>query len=389
MEWKSAELLEDEGVKVPGSWLKLHYYEAFSILFRFENVLRIFVYTVLKVKIGREWAKTSVDLNGKTVGSILSLAGQRISQEQDMGYLGYHIHSPIMQLTAGELVSIIFSDSNWVQFKDYFPGKKDIIKHKILEILEVRNALAHFRPIKPEDIQVVKQNIGQTLARVETYLSDMTDVTTKVPSNNQSAWYGRSLQLTSKNVKVNSFFSSTESWAKISIRFTSPTIYKRASKDSVWFKPLTLMTNQILKDFKEIYQDAIYVTETSSLRVDEEDDQPFASKSVHLIFSCGTLESNLTIFDGLATLLAAIDTETELIEQETTAQGRYVRSSDARARKRGDWWQIELGSLECEVSTEDPVEYWGDISLRAGIISDVVKYPWMPVSIAKDDFSLF
>jgi hypothetical protein len=34
MEWKSATVKADDSVSIPKSWLFLHYYEAFNILFR-------------------------------------------------------------------------------------------------------------------------------------------------------------------------------------------------------------------------------------------------------------------------------------------------------------------------------------------------------------------
>lgn len=389
MNWKEAENGQDDNIKIPSSWLKLHYYEAFSILFRVENVLRIFVYSVLKCKLGKEWVKTSIDFNGKSIGSVQSLASQRISQEQDMGYISYHIHSPIMQLTAGELIAIIFSDSNWPMFKDFFPGKKDIIKHKLLEIIEVRNALAHFRPIKPEDIQLIKQNLSHTLIRVEKYLTDMTQISTRVPSNNESNWFLVLKQLGTTNIQVNSYFSSSEDWIKVTLRFTSPIIYKRSTKEVVWFKPLTIVTNRLLRDFPDLYSDTVFVSETSSLRVDEDSDQPFAVKSVHFIFSQPNLLETSVFLSVLPKVLDSIETETAVIQQEATAQGKYVRSLDARARKKGDWWALESGVLECEVSSDDPVEYWGDIRFNGDIVSDVPKYPWMPVSVSRDDFFWF
>ena len=56
MEWKSAEEKDFEAYEIPDEWLYLRYYEAFNVLFRIENALRVFVYVVLKSKYLSSWA---------------------------------------------------------------------------------------------------------------------------------------------------------------------------------------------------------------------------------------------------------------------------------------------------------------------------------------------
>ncbi|MDQ6799260.1 MAG: hypothetical protein M3041_00320 [Acidobacteriota bacterium] len=56
MKWTDAEVLNDDVVKIPPNWLFLHYYEALTILFRVENALRMFVYTVLKDEHKGKWS---------------------------------------------------------------------------------------------------------------------------------------------------------------------------------------------------------------------------------------------------------------------------------------------------------------------------------------------
>ncbi|OBU22867.1 hypothetical protein AYY22_07830 [Photobacterium kishitanii] len=59
MDWKKAEVTENESLVIPKRWLHLHYYEALNILFRFENSLRVFVYVILKKKTKRKMDKHS------------------------------------------------------------------------------------------------------------------------------------------------------------------------------------------------------------------------------------------------------------------------------------------------------------------------------------------
>ena len=171
MNWKNAVAKEGNIYDIPTNWLQIHYYDALNILFRFENILRIFVYIVLKNKFGSKWMDCSIEENGKTIGTIEAIAKRRLSQENNMGYISYLIKCPIMQLTAGELVSLVLSESNWCIFKDHFSGSKEVIRSKLLEVIEVRNALAHFRPIKSEDVQLVKLNLNHLFMKIEKYLT--------------------------------------------------------------------------------------------------------------------------------------------------------------------------------------------------------------------------
>ena len=45
MQWKQATIIAG-GLDIPARWVYVHYYEAFNLLFRIENALRIFVYIV-------------------------------------------------------------------------------------------------------------------------------------------------------------------------------------------------------------------------------------------------------------------------------------------------------------------------------------------------------
>ena len=217
MEWNQATKNNEGLFNIPSNWLKIEYFELFSILFRLENVLRVFVYSVLKNNKGKKWLHTTIDFDEKTDGTIESIAKKRITQEQIMGYISYHISSHIMQLTLGELVAIIFSTANWDMFKDFFPGKKEIIKNKFLEIIEVRNALSHFRPVKNDDIQIVKQNITHSLIKVESYLTKMTSANISIPTNYESSWYKALKSYCAQEVRVNAFYSENEEWIRISI----------------------------------------------------------------------------------------------------------------------------------------------------------------------------
>ena len=162
MNWSSAKNLDENNYELPGDWLKIEYFEALNILFRVENSLRIFVYIILKNEFKEKWKDLSVTSDDSETSTIGAIAKRRIVQDKNFAYLGYGISSPLLHLTSGELIRIITSDSYWKHFKNYFPGSKEIIKNKLDEIGNGRNSLAHFRPLKKGDIELVKQNAIHT-----------------------------------------------------------------------------------------------------------------------------------------------------------------------------------------------------------------------------------
>ena len=180
MKWKRAKPIKD-GFNIPQRWVYLIYYEAFNLLFRIENALRIFVYIVLKNELRDKWADAVIDNDEQ--GTLNSLAKKRMSQAQTFGYLGHTITCPVMHLNSGELTRLIVSEAYWKLFKPYFLGSKEIIKSKLDEIGSIRNSLAHFRPIRADDVDVIKQNSKHVLLGIERFLEQVLLQSDVVPTN--------------------------------------------------------------------------------------------------------------------------------------------------------------------------------------------------------------
>lgn len=164
MQWREATEIEGNSVRVPPTWLDLYYYEALNILFRFENSLRIFAYIILKKELGEKWDNAAIS-GGSTIKSETK---KRLTQAREHGYLGYEVSSPMLYLNSGELTTIITSDAYWKHFAPYFKATKQIILNKLNEIGTVRNSLAHFRPLKKDDLDLIKQNTKHVLLEIET-----------------------------------------------------------------------------------------------------------------------------------------------------------------------------------------------------------------------------
>src|SRR5205823_11917525 len=104
-------------------------------------------------------------------GTISSIASKRRTQAGTFGYLGYPISSPLLYLATGELTRLISSEAYWTFFKPYFSAAKQIVTTKFDEINSVRNALAHFRPLREDDIETVKQSSRHILTNIDTALT--------------------------------------------------------------------------------------------------------------------------------------------------------------------------------------------------------------------------
>src|SRR5437763_4359564 len=189
MKFQQATYLENRTLAVPKTWLFPQYYEALTALFRMENALRVLVYIILKNECGAKWAELSVTSDDSQEGTIASIAKRRQAQAGTFGYLCFPISCPIMHLTSGELVRLMTGNGQWKHFKEYFPASREIVKNKLDEIGCVRNALAHFRPLKLEDVALLKQNAQHVLSGVEDTIEEVLGCYTVVPTNTTDEWY--------------------------------------------------------------------------------------------------------------------------------------------------------------------------------------------------------
>jgi Swt1-like HEPN len=246
MDWKSATIKDDGTISIPERWLHLHYYEALNILFRMENALRVFVYVVLKNKFREKWAETTLQTIDDENSTIAATAAKRMAQAKGYGYLGYEISSPLMYLNSGELTRIMTSDSYWNLFKPYFRGKKEIIKTKLDEIGTVRNSLAHFRPLKYDDIELIKQNVKHAFGGIEQSLAEMMQADRVVPTNTTAEWYKNLSTLGSSLCNVRLFQDKSDRWIRIVIEYACVLLHSSGSGDYRTFRVTNLVSPEII-----------------------------------------------------------------------------------------------------------------------------------------------
>lgn len=390
MEWKPVVAAGDGAVKIPERWLHLYYYEALNILFRFENALRLFVYVVLKNKLGKEWDTAALG-DGIT---IRTETRKRIAQAKEHGYLGYEVSSPMLYLNSGELTQIISSDAYWKHFAPFFRATKAVVLTKLQEIGTVRNSLAHFRPIKQDDIDLVKQNSRHVLLEIERCLVQITGITDVVPTNSAVAWYKELKAIGSETLRTNLFSTVDQDWIRLELEYLVPVLQKSPfGQTYVSYRLGSLRTPQILNRYAELRNRCIYLSESPIYARVLEDKSLQATKDLSIVFSREALET------GLAEIAAAIkdialvtEQETALIRQDNLARGELVevKSGSASLKDGADdskFWSTSLESLSTSPNEIDAVEYWGRRwNYSSDFVSSVAQYPWMPSSVSAQEW---
>lgn len=394
MEWKNANTNEQGLLKVPSRWLHLHYYEALNILFRFENSLRVFVYVVLKNNYYEKWKECSFAPPGGDSKSIQSAISKRISQAANFGYLGFDIRAPMMHLTSGELVEIIISDAYWSHFKEYFKGNKEIIKNKLQEIGTVRNSLAHFRPIKSEDIELIKQNTRHTLLGVEECLQNVFNHSLRVPTNTSDQWYKSLSVLGTDHITTIPFHSKDECWVNVKLRFETPTLSKELYGGTyIQYMMAKINTSNIINLHPELTKNVTCVRESITYPVLSEERDLKLSKEMHFVFKKDILEKNYgAIASEFAEVLAKVSEECELLNQDNLARGRLVETASVTAwwqqgeEGKDGAWKFNYKDLWQPYQPEHPDEYWGQLQYTTDVVASCTRYPWMPEDISNSDW---
>jgi hypothetical protein len=393
MDWKTAATKDDGAISIPGRWLHLHYYEALNILFRMENSLRVFVYVVLKNRFKQKWPETALQTADDEQSTIAATAAKRVAQAKGFGYLGYEISSPLMYLNSGELTRIITSETYWELFRPFFRGKKEIIKIKLDEIGTIRNALAHFRPIKYDDIELIKTNVKHAFVGIEECLGRMTSAHRVVPTNTKDAWYKNLITLGSGLCTIELYQNSSEEWVRIEIGYACALLKSLDFKSYRRFTVSNLISPAVIKGFPRLASHCTFVAENIPYIGVDEKSIPEIRKDVSLVFSRTAVEANYQeIRDQIKDVLLKVENETELVKNDNLARGEMIDLASVTAvvktSRDGEshWWDPDASNMKCEFGENDPPEYWGEIGLyTADFIAGSSKYPWMPSPISKEE----
>lgn len=392
MKWESIKKNEDNTFDLPSTWLFTHYFEALNTLFRVENALRVFLFAVLKTTFEEKWLDINVTSDDAKEATIYKIAKQRMTQAKTFGYLGYKIPCPLMYMTSGELIRIITSDSYWKHFNMYFLGSKEIIKTKLEEIGSVRNALAHFRPIKQDDVDLIKQNARHVLSKIEECLVDMMSCANTVPTNTSDDWYKELRTLGTDHCTLSFNQSNDEKWIMITILYYCPVIGERGSRHYRTDRVLSIKTSSILQIFPILQGSLVFLAEELRRPIMKENGPQYC-KQLKMLFSRELLNRKYKeVKIEVENILFKISEEINLLKDDNLARGELVRGITVRSQwnkhedKDTGYWSFDYESLRCEVNEDDPPEYWGTIGyIEKDYVTSTEDYPWMPVSVSKSN----
>lgn len=386
MNWKEAKNTENNIYDLPGHWLKIEYFEALNILFRVENLLRMFVYIILKDEYKDKWKDLSVTSDDDENSTIGAIAKKRLSQDKNYAYLGYVITSPLLHLTSGELIRIITSDSYWKLFKKYFPGSREIIKNKLDEIGNVRNSLAHFRPLKKGDIELVKQNSNHTLSIIEKTIIEYISCPDIVPTNTDEDWYKELITIGIPDIAISFKQSKNEEWIKLFIEFTPP----KLSEEEKWLgysiRTTNLKTDNLLINYPSFSKYIISCTEKRPYSYVKEPQNGKIEKIISLTFSRKTISANHSkIKSELEKILLEITKELALVQKDNLARGKLIEVISCYFEKGEAYRFLKAHQFDTELTEDTPVEFWGSLNYAStDFMTDTDKYPWMPIDISED-----
>jgi hypothetical protein len=391
VQWETPEPANDGALKIPPTWLHLHYYEAFNVLFRVENALRLFVYVILKCEYRSKWLDLAIRSDDGE-GTIASVAARRRNQATNFAYLGFPISSPMLYLTTGELLRVITSDAYWKLFSRYFPGAKNVVTVKFDELTSIRNALAHFRPVKEDDVASLKQLSKQLFSTVESVLNDLMTCRDTVPTNNTAEWYAILRTLGTSVCGLSFHQGSDGSWVRLDMAYGCP-ILRRANQGDRFhsFTVLTVSASAILREYPELRSYVIYASEDVPWVPVTMEGRADFKKRLSFAFSQAVLATaGATVRSELEAVLKAITDETELIQEDNLARGKLVRTAQPHVliRENLNSGPADTSSLYSPLQEGDPPEWWGEIETwgSSHVMSSMNKYPWMPGDISSVDF---
>lgn len=389
MNWKQAKHIDDNKYDLPGDWLQIEYFEALNMLFRIENSLRVFVYIILKNEFQDKWKTLSLTSDDAEDSSIGAMAKKRLSQDKNYAYLGYVISSPLLHLTSGELIRIITSDSYWKLFKSYFPGSKEIMRNKLDEIGNVRNSLAHFRPIKKGDIDLVKQNSIHTLSVIEKTIEDFITCRHIVPTNTGEQWYTELGSIGTEHCTLSFNQSENEDWIKIVLWFNPPILSSYSNyRTGQSFTTLNLNANNLLLLNSNLTKYIICATESLPSKYTTDINRIEARKNLMFTLSRQSVAKHYAeIKTEFEKIILDISKEIALIKEDNLAKGKLVQVIEGEFFKPKDngFYLYDGESFQTEIDENSPVEFWGTLKYSSkNFITDSDTYPWMPTNISED-----
>lgn len=374
----------------PETWLRTHYFEAYNILFRVENSLRTFVYLVLKMQFGEKWQKISVLGEGPEKESVASRTKRLAAQTRKYAYLGHELACHLLLLSLGELVEIMTADMCWRHFKRFFSNNKEATLVKFYEIIAIRNALAHFRPINEQDLTTLKTNSEHLLSSVANFLNGTLNTVEPVPQMESPAWMESLQTLESSACSTRWKRSPDTGWLAFSIAWTFPVAKLPDKPGDRDYSVLCLDTPEILRATPRLRERVSFSYELclDYLRFDMEE-MPMFGKETLVVFHRHVLEQNADdVREDLQDVLDAISSDTALLVAEPLRKGRFVKiahiTSDPKTVDSSEYQGLCCKKLDASLP-----EYWGVFALAPAVkefITGTYRFPWFTEIVANAEW---
>jgi hypothetical protein len=361
---------KDRSFNIPSSYLPTYYFDAFNILHRFENSLRIFVYSVLKASMGANWANTLTKDPGKEQQdekggelTIRTISKIRRNQLENYGHIGMLPHIPLLYLTMDDLVSIFTYKPNGKYFNSTFPASiEKVYEPKLKELIIIRNNLMHFRKIYPRDLERLFFNIEELSGPLKAYLSDVVefDYSSEYIPTQGDKWHSLWTSMITKErhfSKIRISYSKNQLWPKITLHFVGAFV----ASENTYYHIDYSKTNKSLDSF---LPQIIYYGNHLSFPTFLQKDKTVipGKKSITLCFSNVSFNDNiLDILGKVANLIDEIENEYEkvMVQKPKNIKLSYLEALDTTDEFL--WIEDEAGFCwlhEKEVPRRDIPEDW-------------------------------
>jgi hypothetical protein len=310
-----------------------------------------------------------------------------------------------MYLGMGDLIRFMLNDSYWNMFKRYFHVSRDLLRTKLDEINNVRNAVAHFRSVRPEDVEVLKANTSQVLAGVESCLSQVTACREPVHSNDDWLKALMGIGIVGEFFDLAALQSPDGRWIALVADVPCAAEPITVHPDTGTMRVFNLDLLAILREFPVLRDSCVFASEyvrNSAVHYESyesaENNSIFTFKQLILVFSRGVLaEYSKDLLPAFEALFETIGEELgprcggDFAVLEAPRLLRSPMVAGKRVRQKGRLvWRFSTAALLSEGAPDAPPEFWPDwISCNRGVgrsedfVSDTLFFPWLPGPISK------
>ncbi|MCA1807041.1 MAG: hypothetical protein LC687_04220 [Actinobacteria bacterium] len=381
---------------LPAGTLQPHYYQLLNMLLRVEVSLKIFFHLVLAMNMGATWADTTnVDTEEGSARTVSKIAKQRQAQAQIFEYISRSFAVPILALTLGELCRGM-CDTYWKLFARHFPASQEVTKHRLGELVALRNSLFHFRAVSVTDVVRVEMLCADLFGRIDAFLLSVFETSHETPRNSRDGWYVALRERALDRTKVCCFEDGHRNWVTLGFEYQGTELERRATRqnsdphlrvpDDAAIVLTRLRSNLLLQEeFEVLRRWTVVVREGWPTYCPSQ--QPIKvpiRKWVYLTLPRSAIvEQYEAIGTELLKLMHRIETESSMVRDHANTAGVLVERCSVETCWQNDdgteWYECgDQSEFLCFRGATDVPAYWGFLSSPEGsFIADCRQFPWI------------